>query len=186
MRQETIDTLVNTPNLISYTRALLIIPFFIFYPNRWLMLTIFILAVLSDWLDGFFAKRNNQASQLGAIIDPLCDKIFIVSIVLLFFFQERLTGFQLVVLLLRDFFVAGFTILLVTLSRFDHSINKFKKHLKSRWTGKITTILLFTAIFWLILSIPHFEYYIFMVLIVAIITIIDYSILYAKEMTKDI
>lgn len=74
---------MNLPNLLSVVRILLI-PLFVlvFYiPLPWMHLVcamIFGLAGLTDWLDGYLARRWNQATPFGAFIDPVADKLMVV------------------------------------------------------------------------------------------------------------
>jgi len=72
---------MTVPNLLSILRILLV-PIFIIYMlnNRMLAsLIVFIIAVVSDALDGFIARVFHQKSNLGAHLDPLADKILLIS-----------------------------------------------------------------------------------------------------------
>jgi cardiolipin synthase (CMP-forming) len=81
--------LFNVPNLITYSRIILI-PLIvgIFYlPNAWLSYenkniiacAIFVIAAVTDWLDGYLARRLNQMSAFGAFLDPVADKLIVVG-----------------------------------------------------------------------------------------------------------
>lgn len=78
----------NAPNLLTLLRILLI-PVFIgayYLPFRWapLLATIlFVLAALTDWLDGYLARRLDQASPFGAFLDPVADKLMVASALVL-------------------------------------------------------------------------------------------------------
>jgi CDP-diacylglycerol--glycerol-3-phosphate 3-phosphatidyltransferase len=78
----------NTPNLITLLRIFLI-PVFIaayYLPFRWaslLAMSLFILAALTDWLDGYLARRLNQSSPFGAFLDPVADKLMVASALVL-------------------------------------------------------------------------------------------------------
>jgi len=79
----------NTPNLLTLLRIALI-PVFVgvFYiPTRWASLAcalVFTLAAITDWLDGYLARRWEQTSSLGAFLDPVADKLMVaVALVLL-------------------------------------------------------------------------------------------------------
>jgi cardiolipin synthase (CMP-forming) len=83
---------MTTANKITIVRILLV-PFFIaqllyYFDNRndyhrWLALLTFALAAVSDGVDGYIARRYNQRSELGAILDPLADKLLLVSAVVM-------------------------------------------------------------------------------------------------------
>ena len=73
--------IITLPNLLTMFRMALI-PIFVsllFYRKFELALGVFILAGITDGLDGLFARRLNQGSQLGAILDPIADKLLLVT-----------------------------------------------------------------------------------------------------------
>ena len=87
---------MNIPNVLSVSRILLLIPVIIFFESGFffLSLTAYILASITDYLDGYFARQNNQTSDIGALLDLLADKLF-VSILLIwmtFNFENTLIG----------------------------------------------------------------------------------------------
>jgi CDP-diacylglycerol--glycerol-3-phosphate 3-phosphatidyltransferase len=75
---------LNLPNIITITRILLI-PIFVvifFLANSWsywLSATLFALAAATDWLDGYLARKLSQTTPFGAFIDPVADKLIVVS-----------------------------------------------------------------------------------------------------------
>lgn len=73
--------IVTLPNLLTVFRMVLIPVFvsFIFYQKFGLALGAFLLAGVTDGLDGLLARRFNQKSQLGAILDPIADKLLLVT-----------------------------------------------------------------------------------------------------------
>ncbi|HEX8708180.1 MAG TPA: CDP-alcohol phosphatidyltransferase family protein [Pyrinomonadaceae bacterium] len=73
--------IVTLPNVLTMFRMALI-PFFVsllFYRKFEWALAVFVLAGVTDGLDGLFARRFNQKSQLGAILDPIADKLLLVT-----------------------------------------------------------------------------------------------------------
>lgn len=81
--------MINLPNILTLAR-ILVIPFFvlIFYlPTTWghiAAASIFALACVTDWLDGYLARRLHQSTKLGAFLDPVADKIFVcIALVLI-------------------------------------------------------------------------------------------------------
>ncbi|MHB8455223.1 MAG: CDP-diacylglycerol--glycerol-3-phosphate 3-phosphatidyltransferase [Acidiferrobacterales bacterium] len=78
----------NTPNLLTLLRIILVPVFILAYylPYPWARLlatVVFVLAALTDWLDGYLARRLNQMSAFGAFLDPVADKLMVVSALVL-------------------------------------------------------------------------------------------------------
>jgi len=76
------------PNIITFSRILLIPIFvFIFYlPAQWSYMcaaVIFAMAGATDWLDGYLARKLNQSTKLGAFLDPVADKLMVVTAIVL-------------------------------------------------------------------------------------------------------
>jgi len=126
------------PNLISLFRLLLIIPCTILFQNisknnsiRDYIVVLCLTAYLSDILDGFIARKTNQVSELGKIIDPLADKVLVGVIILNLFFIHLIPAYYLIIILLRDIliFIGG---ILVT--------KKIGKVLPSNMLGKLTVL----------------------------------------------
>lgn len=84
----------NAPNLLTLLRILLI-PVFIaayYLPFRWaslLAMALFVLAALTDWLDGYLARRLDQSSPFGAFLDPVADKLMVASALVLLTVDAR-------------------------------------------------------------------------------------------------
>lgn len=75
---------MNLPNIITIVRILLIPVFVVIFlmANTWSYLaaaTLFALAAATDWLDGYLARKLNQTTPFGAFIDPVADKLIVVS-----------------------------------------------------------------------------------------------------------
>ncbi len=78
---------MNLPNQITLARLILAVLFFILIarfnvrePEPWILdvcLVIFVVACLTDWLDGYLARRNNQVTALGRVLDPFVDKVLV-------------------------------------------------------------------------------------------------------------
>ncbi|MCK4934847.1 MAG: CDP-alcohol phosphatidyltransferase family protein [Simkaniaceae bacterium] len=115
------------------------------------------LAMLTDCVDGYFARKYSSASRFGAILDPIMDKFFVIFALCIFFSEDQLSGWQAGVMLSRDVVLFFFISYLVL----TQSIKSYK--FRSVLWGKITTSMQF--LFLILLSIgcviPAFFYYFF-------------------------
>lgn len=86
--------LFNLPNLLTYLRILLI-PLFVgayYLPYTYahvLATGLFLLAAVTDWLDGYLARRLNQSSSFGAFLDPVADKLMVAAALLVLVGDEQ-------------------------------------------------------------------------------------------------
>ncbi len=86
--------LLSLPNLLTYLRILLI-PLFVgayYLPYAYahgLAMSLFVLAAITDWLDGYLARRLNQSSSFGAFLDPVADKLMVAAALLLLVGDEQ-------------------------------------------------------------------------------------------------
>ena len=107
----------NIPNIITYFRIGLIpCLIIIFYlPDSYLSMSqknfwataIFILAAISDWLDGFLARKLNQTSSFGAFIDPVADKLIVIAALLLLIELDRVNSLIALIIIGREFAVSA-------------------------------------------------------------------------------
>ncbi len=107
--------LTNLPNLLTLSR-ILAIPVVVatFYLDgdyaRWLGCALFAAAGFTDWLDGHFARRWEQQSELGRFLDPIADKLLVAATLFMLTVHGRLTGLAVLpglVILCREILVSG-------------------------------------------------------------------------------
>ena len=105
----------NLPNILTLSRIamlpVLMVFFFIPAPwAAWSALGIYTLAAITDFLDGYLARSMDQISSFGKFLDPISDKIFVATLLLILVGFDRLTGVWIIpaiVILMREFLVAG-------------------------------------------------------------------------------
>ena len=113
---------MTTANKITIFRVVCI-PVFILlmYLNgdamRYAALVVFIVASLSDFLDGYIARHYNQVSNFGKFMDPLADKMLVISAMILFVAHGRMDAWMLVVIVAREFAVSGLRLVAVEQGR---------------------------------------------------------------------
>ena len=91
-------------NIISMLRIVLTVPaVWLFATDRWILgLVILGICVISDWLDGFVARKTHEVSDFGKFIDPLADKVFATGMIILMVIRMDFPIWFLLILILRD------------------------------------------------------------------------------------
>ncbi len=77
---------------------------------RWLALLLYVAAAVTDWLDGFLARRMNMSSDLGKMLDPIADKLLVGALIVTFAWTRDFSFFDLIpaiAILMREIFVSG-------------------------------------------------------------------------------
>jgi cardiolipin synthase (CMP-forming) len=100
---------VSIPNLITLGRILLVpvVVWAISSGAMWIAFVLFLVAGVSDAVDGFLAKRFNMTSELGAYLDPLADKALIVSIYLTLGINNFIPRWLVILVVSRDIMIVG-------------------------------------------------------------------------------
>lgn len=107
---------MNLPNKLTILRIILAFIFilFLFLPglvSKVLALLVFLLASLTDLLDGYLAKKNNQITDFGRLMDPIADKVLILSAFLAFVQMQLVPAWMVVIIIFREAAVTGLRIL---------------------------------------------------------------------------
>ena len=137
------------PNLITALRFILVIPISvsIYQGNYILGLVLFIVAGLSDGLDGYLARRFNWTSEFGQFADPLADKCLILATLLALAFSERLPLWFVYTMLTRDGFILIGSMLYLLLFDSNQALpNRWGKHYTG-WTIALFIIVLIGSSF---------------------------------------
>jgi CDP-diacylglycerol---glycerol-3-phosphate 3-phosphatidyltransferase len=99
------------------------------------------IAMATDFLDGYLARRFNQVTQFGAFLDPLMDKFFVLFAMTIFLLEGQLTLWKCLALMSRDFAVLIFGFYLVLRGKWS------RFQFRSIWSGKISTTVQFFVLF---------------------------------------
>ena len=100
---------MNIPNVITVFRIFLVpvVIWLIIDEDMKLAFAAFLLAGLSDALDGFLAKRYDMQTELGAYLDPIADKVLLVSIYIVLGFASHLPAWLVIAVVSRDILIVG-------------------------------------------------------------------------------
>jgi len=151
---------MTTANKITIGRILLVPVFIvqvIYYADtgneyfRAIAIAAFAIASAADAVDGYIARHYNQRSQLGAILDPLADKMLLVSAVILLSLRNNshlahLPVWLVIIILSRD------ALLVVGVGLFHYMASQVK--VRPRLTGKVATVLQMATVLWILLKWP--------------------------------
>ena len=123
--------LKTTANKITLFRIVLIPVFLIlaYTGNNVAALVVFIIASLSDMADGYIARHYNQISNFGKFMDPLADKMLVLSAMCFFVENGQMPGWAVAIVLFREFAVSGLRLVAVEQQRV----------IAAAWSGKIKT-----------------------------------------------
>ena len=113
---------MTTANKITIFRVICIPVFIVLMymdgaAARYGALAVFVIASLSDFLDGYIARHYNQVSNFGKFMDPLADKILVITAMLLFVESGRMPGWVLALVVAREFAVSGLRLVAVEQGR---------------------------------------------------------------------
>lgn len=136
--------MITLSNGLSFFRAPLALLFL--QENPYLRFVAILLAMITDSVDGYLARRNKSTSRFGAILDPSMDKFFVYFALSVLCIESKITYWEIAAMLSRDIFLCIYTLLMLVLKRWD---SLFLRGI--RW-GKVTTALQFLVLMGLTLG----------------------------------
>lgn len=108
---------MNLPNKLTMFRVILI-PFFVVFmlvditsADKWISLAIFIIASLTDLLDGKIARKYNLVTNFGKFMDPLADKLLVCSALICLVELSKIPAWIVIIIIAREFIISGFRLI---------------------------------------------------------------------------
>ncbi len=109
---------MNLPNKLTIARVIMI-PFFVLFllsglagpASKWIALAIFIIASLTDLLDGHIARKHNLVTNFGKFMDPLADKLLVCAAMICLVEMGKLPAWIVIVIISREFIISGFRLI---------------------------------------------------------------------------
>lgn len=177
---------MNLPNKLTIFRVILI-PFFVFFmlvdvfgeADKYVAVSIFAIASLTDLLDGKIARKYNLVTNFGKFADPLADKLLVCA-ALICLIDEKLQAWIVIVIISREFIISGFRTLAA-----DNGVV-----IAAGWWGKYKTTAQMIMIILLILNWPFgwfqvLEYvFIYLSLALTLISMVDYLVKNKNVLTE--
>ena len=169
--------LVNIPNLLSVARLLFGILIIVQF-DSWLKYVYLAIAILLDALDGYAARKLNQVTKAGGIIDPAVDKIFALMLFIFIYFHLNLPAYFILFFFARDIFTV-LAVLFVLKKKATKQLD-----LKARLCGKIVTAFQFVTIILMVIGdLSLIKIAMYILFIASLVSIVDY-IIYFKRRTR--
>lgn len=178
---------MNLPNKLTIIRVIMI-PFFVFFMladlggqgswQNYVSCAIFIVASMTDWLDGYLARKNNLVTNFGKFMDPLADKLLVCSALICLVGKGPLTAWMVIVIIAREFIISGFRLIAS-----DNGVV-----IAASYWGKFKTVFQMIMIVMIILDIAVLEYVTIAVTYIAValtvISLIDYLVKNRKVISE--
>ena len=109
---------MNTPNKLTVGRMIMV-PFLVLFlltgwggeANRYISVAIFVIASVTDWFDGYLARKNHLVTNFGKFMDPLADKLLVCSAMICLIELDRLPAWIFIVIIAREFIISGFRLI---------------------------------------------------------------------------
>lgn len=178
---------MNLPNKLTLFRVILI-PFFVFFLlapyfegyGNYIAVAIFIVASVTDFLDGKIARKYHLVTNFGKFMDPLADKLLVSSALICLVALNKIPAWIVIVIIAREFIISGFRLVAA-----DNGVV-----IAASYWGKFKTAFQMVTVIVLILNIPGEVFavigtvLIYISLVLTVISLIDY-IAKNKDVLKD-
>ena len=177
---------MNLPNKLTTLRVIMI-PFFVFfllwqngenYTFRMIALALFIIASLTDLLDGKIARKYNLVTNFGKFMDPLADKLLVCSALICLIELNALPAWMVIIIISREFIISGFRLIAS-----DNGVVSAASY----W-GKFKTTFQMVSVVLLILDIPALAFVtticVWIALVLTIVSLVDYIYKNHKILTE--
>ena len=146
---------MNTPNKLTIAR-MIIVPFLVIFlltgwggeANRYISLTLFVVASVTDWFDGYLARKNNLVTNFGKFMDPLADKLLVSSALISLVQMGKISAWIVVIIIAREFTIS----ILRAVAAAEGIV------IAASWWGKAKTITQIIAIIAILLNNFPFRY----------------------------
>lgn len=169
---------MNLPNMLTMIRFVLI-PVYValfFIGERYAAFGVWLLAGLTDILDGYIARKHNLVTNIGMMLDPLADKLMMLTVMFSLLWSGDMPWMAAVAMLIRD---AG----MIACSVLFHF--KGKKTVPANWMGKLTTVFYYIAILFVYFQWTYAVELLWVVIVFSFLTSFMYALLFIRINRKE-
>ncbi|MDP1890753.1 MAG: CDP-alcohol phosphatidyltransferase family protein [Gemmatimonadaceae bacterium] len=171
------DTLATLPNALSLSRLFLAALFPVVHGHD-LRLLILAAAGLTDFLDGWLARRRHQFSRVGALIDPFADRIFVLVAICTLLLEGQVTTLEYFIFIMRDMATAGAFVIAKSVASLRAAT------FKARFSGKLATVLQLVALPAIVVDRRAAPWAVGVVGLVSLASIVDYTVVLWRARTR--
>ena len=165
---------------------MIIVPFLVVFlltgwggdTNRYISLALFVVASVTDWFDGYLARKNNLVTNFGKFMDPLADKLLVCSALICMIELRELPAWMVIIIISREFIISGFRLVAS-----DNGVV-----IAASYWGKFKTTFQMIGVVLLIFNIPALSMVttivIWIALALTVISLVDYVVKNAGVLTE--
>ncbi|UCD36249.1 MAG: CDP-diacylglycerol--glycerol-3-phosphate 3-phosphatidyltransferase [Nitrospiraceae bacterium] len=107
--------MVNIPTIITFSRIVIILPFVLIASKQPLWgAVLFSIAAITDFLDGYIARKSGQITKMGILLDPIADKLLVISALIVLVDMAIIHAWIAIVIIAREFIITGLRIVALT------------------------------------------------------------------------
>lgn len=145
---------MNLSTWVTLSR-LFVLPFMFYWlqtptpQNRWWSLVFFLIGALTDWLDGYLARRLDQVTEFGKVLDPLVDKLLVLGTLIALVELRQVPAWGVFLILTRELMIAGW--------RVNPQLKKSSVIMGANQWGKLKTVVQLLAIALLLAPLPELK-----------------------------
>lgn len=166
---------MNLPNKLTIFRVILIVPFVIIMltdfcgdAGKWIALSLFVIASLTDLLDGKIARKYNLITNFGKFMDPLADKLLVSAAMICLVEMGKIPSCIVIIIISREFIISGFRLIAS-----DNGVV-----IAASYWGKFKTVFQMAMIILMIMDIeaitPITNLVMWAALILTVVSLVDY------------
>ena len=145
---------------------------------RYVAAALFIIASVTDWFDGYLARKNNLVTNFGKFMDPLADKLLVCSAMICMIDLKRLPAWFVIIIIAREFIISGFRLVAS-----DNGVV-----IAASYWGKFKTTFQMIGVVLLIFNIPALStlttIIVWIALALTVISLVDYIVKNAGVLTE--